>query len=216
VPNDNPSGAGAFDFPLRFPGQYFDRETNLAYNYFRDYDPSTGRYIQSDPIGLRAGLNTYGYGAQDPVRRIDPLGLLVSGRWIEYPHPEGIDVDVRFREERDRMPDIQLKWGFIPYWVFLYADITASANVKGRIECTDDCPDRRWELAFDRKVRGPTVSAKLGYTLVPVPFKYQALIAVAINAAEYGEAIYNARVSIALEIAKLAANPTLYCIGFPQ
>jgi uncharacterized protein RhaS with RHS repeats len=39
VPNNNPSGAGAFDFPLRFPGQYFDRETNLASTYFRDYDP---------------------------------------------------------------------------------------------------------------------------------------------------------------------------------
>ncbi len=44
VPNNNPSGAGAFDFPLRFPGQYFDRETNLAYNYFRDYD--AGELIQ--------------------------------------------------------------------------------------------------------------------------------------------------------------------------
>ena len=43
VPNNNPSGLGAFDFNLRFPGQYFDRETNLAYNHFRDYDPAIGR-----------------------------------------------------------------------------------------------------------------------------------------------------------------------------
>jgi RHS repeat-associated protein len=59
----------------RFPGQRFDIESRLYYNYFRDYDPSTGRYIQSDPIGLGGGLNTYGYGKTNPLRYIDPKGL---------------------------------------------------------------------------------------------------------------------------------------------
>ena len=48
-----------FTFNLRFPGQYFDEETGLHYNYFRDYDPKTGRYIESDPIGLDGGSHIF-------------------------------------------------------------------------------------------------------------------------------------------------------------
>jgi len=75
VPDENPSGLGAFEFPLRFPGQYADKETNLAYNMARDYASETGRYVQSDPIGLRGGVNTYLYAAADPLRFDDPFGL---------------------------------------------------------------------------------------------------------------------------------------------
>jgi RHS repeat-associated protein len=73
-PEENPSGLGNFEFPLRFPGQYFDAETGLFYNMARDYDPGTGRYIQSDPIGLAGGVNTYGYAFQNPLSFIDPTG----------------------------------------------------------------------------------------------------------------------------------------------
>ena len=76
VPNGDPDGDGvAFDFPLRFPGQYFDRETGLHYNYYRDYDPSLGIYKQSDLIGLRGGINTYAYGGATPLTSNDPFGL---------------------------------------------------------------------------------------------------------------------------------------------
>jgi RHS repeat-associated protein len=74
--DENPSGAGIFTFNLRFPGQYFDSESNLNYNYFRDYDPAIGRYAQSDPVGLKGGLATYSYVKGNPLRRVDPRGLL--------------------------------------------------------------------------------------------------------------------------------------------
>jgi RHS repeat-associated protein len=74
--NANPSGLGAFTFNLRLPGQYFDSETNTHYNYFRDYSPDTGRYIESDPIGLEGGVNLFVYSESDPLRLSDPFGLL--------------------------------------------------------------------------------------------------------------------------------------------
>ena len=62
-------------FNLRFPGQYFDAESNLHYNYFRDYDPRTGRYIESDPVGLLGGLNTYLYAKGNSIINFDMNGL---------------------------------------------------------------------------------------------------------------------------------------------
>jgi len=62
-------------FKHRFPGQYEDTETGTHYNYLRDYDPETGRYLTSDPISLAGGLNTYLYANADPLNSVDVLGL---------------------------------------------------------------------------------------------------------------------------------------------
>jgi RHS repeat-associated protein len=75
VADENPSGLGTFDLPLRLPGQRYDAETGLHYNYFRDYDPSLGRYGESDPIGLQGRINTYAYVNSSPLTHVDVNGL---------------------------------------------------------------------------------------------------------------------------------------------
>ncbi len=80
APNEDADGDGtAFVFDMRFPGQRYDSATGLNYNYFRDYDPGTGRYVQSDPIGLDGGMSTYGYANGSPLVYSDPEGL-IAGR----------------------------------------------------------------------------------------------------------------------------------------
>jgi RHS repeat-associated protein len=94
--NSNPSGLGAFEFNLRLPGQYFDKETNLHYNYFRDYDPASGRYVQSDPIGLGGDINPYSYVASNPLYMGDPLGLFK----VNAPAPSNLTPYQRKEWER--------------------------------------------------------------------------------------------------------------------
>ncbi|WP_442808830.1 RHS repeat-associated core domain-containing protein [Trinickia soli] len=65
------------DNPIRFAGQYFDRESGLSYNRFRYYDPQVGRYINQDPIGFAGGDNSYEYALNMPTQAYDPVGLFV-------------------------------------------------------------------------------------------------------------------------------------------
>ena len=73
--------------------QYFDEESNLNYNYFRSYQPTQGRYTQSDPIGLGGGLNRFAYVGGNPLRYVDPLGLTQA------------DIDNAFATAKAMMPN---------------------------------------------------------------------------------------------------------------
>ncbi len=110
----------SFIYNLRFPGQYYLAETGLSQNYFRDYDPQTGRYIESDPIGLRAGVNTYGYVRGNPISLADLYGLdpgddfptadAAAADAIRYINPTSI------RQDREYAGRIYKKWfGFGAY-----------------------------------------------------------------------------------------------------
>lgn len=89
APNTNPASLGAFAFSLRFPGQYADAESGLFYNFFRDYDASIGRYVQSDPIGLDGGINTFAYVGGSPTSQVDASGLQAV-----LPGPMGVPIPV--------------------------------------------------------------------------------------------------------------------------
>jgi len=86
----------------RFPGQRFDIESRLYYNYFRDYDPTTGRYMQSDPIGFQGSINTYAYVDGNPENYSDPKGLVkLYGNWC------GPDWTGGFKKSYDQMDGVE-------------------------------------------------------------------------------------------------------------
>ncbi|PPD47036.1 MAG: hypothetical protein CTY16_08140 [Methylobacter sp.] len=100
LPLQDPDGDGkTFEYNLRFPGQYYDKETGLHYNHNRYYDPLTGRYLSYDPIGLAGGVNPYTYVGGNPVNWVDPLGL--TQRDIDTARQLAIETqpDMKFPEQ---------------------------------------------------------------------------------------------------------------------
>jgi len=80
IPDSNP--LPPIEPRLMFPGQFWDiTEGRVYYNYFRDYVPSMGRYLEPDPLGLGGGPNRYSYARNNPIVSVDPFGLIVCESW---------------------------------------------------------------------------------------------------------------------------------------
>ncbi len=92
---------------LRYPGQWLDSETGIHYNYFRDYDPGVGRYVESDPIGLKSGLTTYSYASSTPLGIRDTLGLEGIGSWTYAPGTAARDDYSRAMKNN---PECKTEW----------------------------------------------------------------------------------------------------------
>jgi RHS repeat-associated protein len=148
---------------IRFKGQYFDVETGLHYNCQRYYDPSTGRYLRADPIGLVGGINLYAYCQNDPVNCIDPWGLWPLGLpgkrdalkngsfWVDYYLPglnksqqqkivnEVVD-ELGWKDVKDGL--IEFGSNFLPPIPDKVKDLTADQKkiIENFFNRTDDIP----------------------------------------------------------------------------
>jgi RHS repeat-associated protein len=147
---------------IMFPGQYYDSETQLSQNWDRDYDPTIGKYVQSDPIGLRGGINTYAYAFNNPVSHNDNTGLAPrhdpNGAYCKALAQKIKNIEDQISDRLDELstnPDglpYLPPWLGAPNWMSMYGHqqivSDLSENLQGRRQqykdnctCDDDDDD---------------------------------------------------------------------------
>jgi RHS repeat-associated protein len=191
---------------LRFPGQYYDEETGLHYNWHRYYNPKTGRYISSDPIGLNGGFNTYLYALANPVAYKDPTGLFYTeARWLRGPSLSGISSH--------KLRDM----GFGEYWTLVPPAVgiggawyLLAAQIRGTVECIEkgDCGNDKTDN-FDV---GVDLSAEvgIGYGITTLP-RLQQLRRAASMFGSLGDAIKFYRNQWTQWTIEMAKDPLVWC-----
>ena len=143
------SPTGSLTYNLRFSGQYYDAETGRNYNYFRDYDPKIGRYIESDPVGLAGGLNTYTYVSDSPVGKSDLYGLLVllCSRKLGNPSEPALPGDSYWPLRHEYLVVNGQSFSFQPTGDPLLSPGSVLHNEKANSQCTTLCNDPNFDSA---------------------------------------------------------------------
>jgi len=177
------------EFNQGFPGQYLDRESGLAYNHHRYYDPSIGRYLNSDPIGPLGGLNAYQYAASNPVMYMDVFGLKPTGTWVQRPTLSRPNLDFTGW-------NFTLDWNWWGYveLVTIHGRVSGTLSASVRCTDTDDCGNtRQWTVSGSAN---PSYSGSINIG----PNLYAALVGIRFGI--YGSIAAN----IAIIIARLGYN----------
>jgi RHS repeat-associated protein len=164
---------GSLEFNLRFAGQYYDKERGTHYNINRDYNPVTGRYIQSDPIGLDGGLSTFAYVNGNPVMLVDLEGLCGSSDEDEpiVEHFDGYIFKTSLTEKNTRWVSV----GRMKYIKVTLQIIQNGGNMYAHARFRIDCSNCYRKPYYEIKVVGSNIVETM-YAEAGNPINWEAIV----------------------------------------
>ena len=199
----------AVSFNLAFPGQYHDSESGLHYNYFRYYDPQTGRYLTSDPIGLAGGPNTYAYVGGNPLRFIDLLGLVITGEWAGFSVSNVSGNYTGLTAHLERGPngnDLVDRLGYFNFEI--------SGTLGAKVKCKEtECGEVKREWYLDGSVSVSDIDFRVPYDEPAIPIPGMGAVIMADKVLRTGQYINQWKSLIQTAGKALLNSPTLICQG---